>query len=151
MNHVIPLFIAITMATFQVSAETVTRSVDDQGNITFSDKPVSEAVQEEQVSIDTPTPSAEAQQETQQREAELQKAVGQAGTSRMTFKANQKKASGQSVEDAEKRLEDAKQVREGDRMGTAGGGSRLTPEYQERVREAEAEVDRAGKQLGETK
>jgi hypothetical protein len=38
-------------------------------------------------------------------------------------------------------------VREGDRIGTAGGGSRLKPEYHERVREAEAEVEKARKQL----
>jgi hypothetical protein len=49
------------------------------------------------------------------------------------------------AEAAEKRLEEATQVREGDRMGTAAGGSRLKPEYHERVRDAEAEVERAKK------
>jgi hypothetical protein len=143
MNIVKLLFITFAIATFQVSAETVTRSVDDQGNVTFSDKPVSGTTQVEQVSIDAPAPSAEGQQEAQRREADLQKAASQAGTTSTPGKANQRKAARQEVEGAEKRLEEATQVREGDRIGTAGGGSRLTPEYQERVRDAEAEVDRA--------
>ena len=67
----------------------------------------------------------------------------QAGTTSTPGKSNQRKAARQEVEGAEKRLEEATQVREGDRIGTAGGGSRLTPEYQERVRDAEVEVDRA--------
>lgn len=143
MNVVKPLFIIIAMVAFHVSAETVTRSVDNQGNVTYSDKPVSNTVQEERVSIDAPAPSVEAQQEAQQREADLQNAASQAGTSSASDNANQKKASRQDAGDAEKHLKDAKQVHEGDRIGTAGGGSRLKPEYHDRVRKAEAEAERA--------
>jgi hypothetical protein len=151
MNLVKPLFMAIAIAAFQVSAETAYRSIDEQGNVTFSDKPVSATTQTQQISIDAPVPSVEVQKEAQQREAELQKAASQAGTSSTNGKADQKKAARQDVKDAEKHLEEATQVREGDRLGTAGGGSRLTPEYQERVRGAEAEVGRAVKQLEDTK
>ena len=147
MNFIKPLLITITIAAFQVSAETAYRSVDEQGNVTFSDKPVSNATQEERVSIDAPTPSTEQQQESKRRETELQKAATQAGTSSAPVKANQKKVARQSVQEAEKRLEEASQVREGDRIGTAGGGSRLKPEYHERVHEAEAEVEKARKQM----
>ena len=89
---------------------------------------------------------AERQQETRQREAELQQAADQAGAASTPSQADQKKAARKAVQDAEKDLEEARQVREGDRKGTASGGSRLTPEYLERVREAEAEVDRARQQ-----
>jgi hypothetical protein len=146
MKHRILLLMVIAAAAFQVSAETAYRSVDEHGNVTFSDTPVSGAAQEEKVKIDAPAPSAASQQETRQREAELQKAASQAGATTSAGQADKKKAAGQNVQDAEKRLEDASQVGEGDRVGTAGGGSRLTPEYQERVREAEAEVDKARKQ-----
>jgi hypothetical protein len=140
------LLMLITTAAFQVAAETAYRSVDEHGNVTFSDTPVSGAAQEDQVRIDAPAPSAKRQQETMQREAELQKAASQAGTSSAPSRADQEKAAQQNVRDAEKRLEEANQVREGDRIGTAGGGSRLTPQYQERVRKAEEEVDKARKQ-----
>lgn len=147
MNLVKPLFITIAIAAFQVAAETAYRSVDEQGNVTYSDRPVSSATQEEQVGINAPAPSAEMQQEAQQREAELQKAASQPGTSSAPGKTSQNKAARQAVEDAEARLGEASLVREGDRVGNAGGGSRLRPEYHERVREAEAEVEKARKQL----
>jgi len=139
--------VILATAAFQVAAGTAYRSVDEQGNVTFSDSPVPGAAQEEKVKIDVPAPSAERQQQTRQREAELQKAAGQAGASDAPGQSEQKKAAQQNVRDAEKRLKDASQVREGDRQGTAGGGSRLTPKYQQRVRDAEAEVERARKQM----
>jgi hypothetical protein len=136
----------ITTAAFQVAAETAYRSVDEHGNVTFSDTPVGGAAQEDQVRIDAPAPSAERRKESLRREAELQKAASQAGTSSAPGRADQKKTAQQNVRDAEKRLEEASQVREGDRKGTASGGSRLTPEYQERVRKAEEEVGKARQQ-----
>ncbi len=147
MNLAKTLLMVITIVTFQVSAETVYRAVDDKGNVTFSDKPVSSAAQEERIRINAPVPSAERQEETQQREAELQKAASQIGTSSLQSLADQKKAARQNVRDAEKQLEEARRIRDGDRKGTASGGSRLTTEYQERVRAAEADVDRARQQL----
>ncbi len=140
------LLVILASAAFQAAAQTAYRSVDEQGNVTFSDTPVSGAAQEEKVRIDAPAPTAKDLQETRQREAELQKAAGQAGASRAASQVDREKTASQNVREAEKRLEDTRQVREGDRLGTAGGGSRLTPEYQERVREAEAEVDRARQQ-----
>ncbi len=149
MNQVKSLFIIIiAVAAIQVSAETAYRSVDEQGNVTFSDHPVSGAAQQEQVTIDAPGPSAERQQDARRRAAELQKEASQAGASRAPARAARKETARQTLQDAEKGLEDASQVREGDRIGTAGGGSRLKPEYHERVREAEAEVERARKQAG---
>lgn len=146
MKHRKLLLMLIATVAFNVAAETAYRSVDEHGNVTFSDTPVSGAAQEEKVKIDAPAPSADSQQETLQREAELQKAASQAGASSAASQADRKKAAQQNVRDAEKHLEEASQVGEGDRKGTAGGGSRLTPEYQERVREAEEEVDKARQQ-----
>ena len=147
MTYRILLLMIVATAAFQVVAETAYRSVDEQGNVTFSDSPASGAAQEEKISIDAPVPSAKDQKETRKRESELQRAADQAGASRSPSQADRKKAAQQNVRDAEKRLEEARQVGEGDRKGTASGGSRLTPQYQERVREAEADVDRAREQL----
>ena len=146
MTHRKLLFIILATAAFQAAADTAYRSVDEQGNVTFSDTPVSGATQEEKIRIEAPAPSAKDLQESRQREAELLKAASQVDTSGAARKAEQQKTAQETARDAEKNLEEASRIREGDRLGTAGGGSRLTPEYQERVQEAEAELDRARKQ-----
>jgi hypothetical protein len=146
MTHRKLLLVILATAAFQAAAQTAYRSVDEHGNVTFSDTPVSGAAQEEKIRIEAPAPSVKDLQESRQREAELLKAAGQVDTSGTARKAEQKKTAQQTVRDAEKNFEEASQIREGDRLGTAGGGSRLTPEYQERVQEAEAELDRARKE-----
>lgn len=47
MNLVKLLSIIIAIATFQVSAEPAYRHIDDQGNVTYSDKPASGTTQVE--------------------------------------------------------------------------------------------------------
>jgi hypothetical protein len=134
------------LAVCQVSAETAYRSVDEQGNVTFSDRPVDGALQQEQIRIETTAPTVEQQRQTRQREAALEQAAGETGgTPRAAQRASEQKAARQAVEEAEKRLEEAARVREGDRIGTAGGGSRLKPGYHERVRAAEDTLEQARK------
>jgi hypothetical protein len=134
------------LAVCQVSAETAYRSVDEQGNVTFSDRPVDGALQQERIRIETTAPTVEQQRETRQREAALEQAAGETGdASRAAQRASEQKAARQAVEEAEKRLEEAARVREGDRIGTAGGGSRLKPGYHERVRAAEDTLEQARK------
>ena len=140
------LLAAITvLAVCQASAENVYRSVDEQGNVTFSDRPVQGAQQQEQIRIQTTSPTPEQQQQTRQRETALQKAAEKGAGSSAAQRASEQKAARQAVEDAEKRLEEAARVREGDRIGTAGGGSRLKPHYHERVRAAEDALEQARK------
>ena len=61
------LYAGLVVAASQVFAETAFRSVDEQGNVTFSDEPVSDAVQQEQITIDAPTPSQASQRDARQR------------------------------------------------------------------------------------
>jgi hypothetical protein len=136
----------LVIAASRVSAETALRSVDEQGNVTFSDEPVSGAVQQEQITIDAPAPSGASRQDARQRAGQVERAASQAGASGGPDRAAEQKAARQKVQEAEQAYEEAVQVREGDRIGTAGGGSRLKPGYHERVREAEAEVERAKEQ-----
>ena len=49
--------------------------------------------------------------------------------------------------EAEARLKEAEEIREGDRLGIARGGSRLTPEYFTRVEAARTELEAARKAL----
>ena len=51
MKHMTLLYAGLVVAASQVFAETAFRSVDEQGNVTFSDEPVSDAVQQEQTQM----------------------------------------------------------------------------------------------------
>jgi len=138
------LFTLIFIVTpLQATAE-VERSVDKQGNVTFSDKPVAGSVSSESVSIDAPAPSSDrvnkSQRESQaiidkaKRSQQQPVSTGQSGVSKK-----------QSVENARKQLDQAKVIGDNDRRGKAGGGSRLTPEYLDRVKAAEKNLEQAEK------
>ncbi len=137
-----------------MAAEQVFESIDDKGNVTFSDSVPADAVVAEPITI-TPAPapnadleprlgsdnaaarSAEDSQNQRRRAMEQQRAAAAAAQKR--------------VEAAEANLAEAKEFREGDRQGMAGGGSRIKPEYFQRVEAAEQELQEAqeaAKQVG---
>jgi hypothetical protein len=152
MKHRYLITLLLAAGAHQVYAQPAYRSVDEQGNITFSDAPVPGAAEETRIKIDAPTPSTAEVQESRQQAAEMLDAASQTTeTSAAPSQAAQRQAAQRAVQEAEQQLEAAREVREGDRIGTASGGSRLTPEYLERVRMAEEQVDRARKQLEATK
>lgn len=129
------------------------RSVDKDGNVTFSDQPVPDSVEAEKISIDAPPPPQEQMTESQR---EAQAVIDKANRIQPHSDAASQgqnmnnTAATQDPENARKQLEKAKIVGEGDRQGTAGGGSRLTPAYQERVRKAEQAVSDAERQPDKT-
>ena len=137
---VIPALLLATLSLY-ATADAV-RSVDKDGNVTFSDAPVPGSVESERISIDAPPPPQERMTESQ-REAQavinkanrIQPQQGSASQNK-----DMQNTSRQDVESARKQLEESKVVGEGDRQGKAGGGTRLTPEYHERVKRAEQAV-----------
>ena len=135
MNYKI-LSLLLLAAISQPATADALRSVDRDGNITFSDEPVAGSVESERISIDAAAPSRDSLNESQR---EAQAIIDKAnridtGKQRVT---QQNPSSKQRVESARKQLEESKVVGEGDRIGKAGGGTRLSPEYLERVRQAE--------------
>lgn len=145
MNSNWTIIIILAVAPLQVIAE-AERSVDTQGNVTYSDKPVAGSVKSDRISIDAPAPSPdrinESKQDSQQIIDKANRSQQQRDTASKTD-AQRNKTSGQQVENARKQLEKSKVVGEGDRKGKAGGGTRLTPEYHERVKAAEDNLKRA--------
>ena len=133
----------LPLLALQLHAATVYRSVDDQGRVTFSDQPGGGAGSAEPLQVDADVPSAARRQQAEQRAAELQEAAGKVQPGGGEQRAAQQQARQQRIEDAERRLEQSREVQAGDRVGTAGGGSRLRPEYHERVRKAEEALERA--------
>ena len=100
------LYAGLVVAASQVFAETAFRSVDEQGNVTFSDEPVSDAVQQEQITIDAPTPSQASQRDARQRAGQVEKAASQAGASGAADRAAEQKAARQKVQEAEQAYEE---------------------------------------------
>ena len=141
---------ALLLVSTALPAAEVVRSVDQDGNVTFSDQPVKGSVESSNIQIDAPAPSGKELTASQQEAQDI------------IQKANQIPAASQDREQAvtaaekylastQAELEAAKVVGEGDRKGTASGGSRLTPEYLERVKDAEEKVTKARKQLDTAK
>lgn len=146
----IPLIVA---GTFQVQAQPAYRSVDEQGNVTFSDAPLPGAADETQININAPTPSPVEVEQSRKQADELLDAAGLTGTSggsesgAAPDRAAQRSAAQRALQEAEQNLEATREVGPGDRIGTASGASRLTPQYLERVQQAEQKVERARQQL----
>jgi len=140
-NYLLSLFlIAVPLH----GAAEVERSVDKDGNVTFSDKPVQGSVSSERIGIDSSSPSPDRLNESVQESQDIIDKARRSQQKRDSIN-NKNNGSNQSVEEARKQLEESKVVREGDRRGTARGGSRLTPEYQERVKAAERNLEQIQK------
>ncbi|MCG6900642.1 MAG: DUF4124 domain-containing protein [Gammaproteobacteria bacterium] len=128
----------------------VIRSVDKDGNVTFSDQPVPGSISATPVTIDAykPSPreaseSEQQAQETIQRADQLQRQVD----AKEADKAARINAAQVNLDSATAHLQEVQVVREGDRQALAGGGTKLRPQYLQRVQEAEQQVIKAQEQL----
>jgi type IV secretory pathway VirB10-like protein len=148
MNYKIISALLLTMLSLHANADAI-RSVDKDGNVTFSDAPVPDSVESETISIDAPPPPQERMTESQR---EAQATINKANRSQQQqdaasqAKEMENTSAQQDLDTARRQLEESKVVGEGDRQGKAGGGTRLTPEYHERVKRAEQAVKDAEQQ-----
>jgi hypothetical protein len=151
------LLLAVMLATGSLPClAEITRSVDSQGHVTFSDEPVPGSVESTPVIIDTaPAPSM---QEINASEQQAQEMINRANLnqqerdSRSADRNAGIQAAQMNLDAATTHLEDVKVVRGGiDTQGKAGGGTRLRPEYLQRLQEAEQQVKDAQKQLDAAK
>jgi hypothetical protein len=149
------IIIAAMLAASSVpSIAEVLRSVDKDGNVTFSDQPVPGSVEATTVIIDAPPPSREEVSESEQEAQEIiRKAnqIGQEADSGSFDRAAAIRAAQMDLDSATAHLREAQVVGEGDRQALAGGGSRLTPTYLQRVQDAEQQVMDAQKKLDAAK
>ena len=136
------------------SVSEVLRSVDKDGNVTFSDQPVPGSVEATSVVIDAPPPSRQEVSESEQEAQEtIRKAneIGQETESASSDRTAAIRAAQMDLDSATAHLREAQVVGEGDRQALAGGGSRLRPAYLERVQNAEQQVMDAQKKLDTAK
>jgi len=129
------------------------RSVDAEGNVTYSDTPPTGDSKGEMVEL-PPNPSPAAVQETEARNREIRRAASRAQQQRIEQERAQESAlrtAREALQQAEARLKEAKVIRDEDRQNLAGGMRRIRPDYFERVKAAEAEVEAARKRLREAR
>ncbi|MES9969153.1 MAG: DUF4124 domain-containing protein [Candidatus Thiodiazotropha sp.] len=136
-----------------LTAADVYRTVDDEGNVTYTDAPVKNGGKIEKIEIQ-PGPSEASRLDTLQRNAAIRKAMEEARAKRLEREAVRderlSKAS-KELEQAQEDLKRTKEIGEDDRQYLSGGRSRIRPEYFERLKEAEKKVEEARKNLKETR
>jgi hypothetical protein len=149
MKFIIPVMLLAGVA-MPLSAADVIRSVDQEGTATYSDRPVPGDTDLSVMEIDAPAPAGESLTESQR---EARAVINKANRLQQQTNAakSDKTAAGasarQELEHAKADLEAAKVIGEGDRQALAGGGSKLTPEYRNRIQAAEKRLEEARKQL----
>ena len=130
-------------------AQQVYKSIDDKGKVIFSDKPPANAESVTPVTI-KPGPSEDSVREAVERQRVISQAAGKMGSGAAADQQGQAPSVHDATEalaEAERQLDEASQVGPGDRKGRAGGGSRLSEQYRQRVEAAEAAVEAARQRL----
>ena len=154
MNKYILITSLLAMSVSQVSAEVI-RSVDKDGNVTFSDAPVPGSVESSRVVFDTPP--APTPQEVSESERQAQDMIQRANRNQAERdvqtddRAARIRAAQMDLDSATAHLREVQVVRAEDRQSLANGRSRLRPEYLQRVQDAEQQVMDAQRKLNEAK
>jgi len=149
----IALAVIIAVSSMPCVSE-ITRSVDSEGNVTFSDQAVPGSVEATPVVIDTPSPSRQEVSESEQQAQDMINRANlnqQPSDSSTAGKKERIQAAQRNLDAANAHLKEVEVVREGDRQALAGGGTKLRPEYLLRVQEAEQQVSGAQKRLDAAK
>ncbi len=147
------IVLAFAMLAQAAIGEEIYRSVDEQGNVTFTDTPPAGEVEVERVEL-PPGPSQQIRQEAEQRNMQILNAAERAERKRERERAQKEarvKAAEQQLQEAQARLAEAKVIKDEDRQNLAGGKRRINPDYFERVKQAELEVEKARKALREAR
>lgn len=129
------------------SAQTLYKSTMPDGRILYGDNPAPGAAKVEEQRRDTSKGGIGG---TTPREREVLKDME---ADRLQREARQDRvpAAAQALKNAEAARDAGKEPLEGERIGTAGGSSRLTDAYFERQRQLEAAVERARRDLDEAR
>jgi hypothetical protein len=129
----------------------VYRSVDAEGNVSFSDQPPADGSTATTMDIELPPGPGSAQRERAlRRNEELRTAEQRSDQRRRREQAVRDQALQQAqreLDNAKIALQQAKIHRDSDWQGKAGGGRRLRPEYFERVKRAEQMLEAAQQQV----
>lgn len=137
MRHAM-LLIALTLAATAAQGQAMFRSVMPDGSIVYGDKPAPGAKEVKPVTLPAPNIVAPAQQ-SKPPAASRQPAADSAD--------DQVRSAERELQQAKAALETGREPLPGERVGTAGGASRLTEDYFQRIKSLENSVAGAQKKL----
>ena len=142
------LAIALFGMTHTTAAQALKRYVTPDGKTIYSDTPVPGAKLVGEVAPPPPrsAPDAAALQREKERADQANRAISERLSAQETERKRIEDASAK-LEQAKRTLEQGRTPKAGERIGTAGGGSRFTEEYLARQRANEDAVKRAEDEL----
>ena len=136
------LLIALALAATAAQGQTVFRSVMPDGSIVYGDKPAPGAKEAREISLPPPNiakPPPAPPKKSAPATAPGQPAAGSAD--------DPVRSAEQDLQKAKAALEAGREPQPGERIGTAGGASRLTDAYFERIKSLENAITGAQKKL----
>lgn len=151
--RITPLVLIILTLPVHLSAGDVYRAVDAEGNVTYTDSLPETDSSVEKIEIQ-PGPSDASRRDSEKRNEAIRKAMEEARSKRLEKEASRNveiSEARKALEQAEEELKRAKKIDEDDRQYLSGGRSRLSPQYLERIKEAEANVETARKKFKEVR
>jgi hypothetical protein len=150
----------LAVAATPALAQMAYKSIMPDGRVIYGDKPEPGARKVEQISVAAPrtspgAPAGESSgEEGSARDEARRKQQDEASRAR-SAEREQRQQRVREAEQALKLAEDAKRAGEeplpGERLGTAGGGSRLSDEYFQRQKQLEQRVEEARRELDEAR
>lgn len=125
------------------AATTLYKSVDEQGNISYSDAPPGDAKDVEEIDIKdgdlNVLPSKDVQDQIEQQQQQDKQAADRQRADNQDWQQRYEKAQAELTE-SQQTLESAREIQEGDTVGSAYGGARPNADWIERLERAEADV-----------
>lgn len=144
------IFLGLIVVSISLQAE-IFQTVDENGNVVFTDSPPADATNVEKVEI-APAPSQESISDTMKRNKAIRKALDEAQEKRLekqTAKQGRLEKVTKEVEEAKKRVIEAEKIGEDDRQTIQGGKSFIKPEHFENLKKAQQDLEAANKRLKE--
>jgi hypothetical protein len=143
MKSLLPVLIAGSIS-FGSAATTLYKSVDEQGNVTYSDSPPTSARQTQEIEVGDENlnvmPSESIEQQMREQEAADRQRENQRRAQQQDWQQRYAQAKAE-LEQAERDLQQAQEVQEGDMVGSATGGARPNAAWIERLERAEAALE----------
>lgn len=145
---VLLLLLQVGLYSSSLFAESVYRSVNENGEVVYSSKPPLGAKNVESIQLQ-PGPLESDVNAAKQRAIGLKQAIKKSQQREKNRLIDKRKVDSKlnSLAEAEKKLQKAKVIQDSDWQFLARGGRHLKPAYFERIKKAEAAYERAKKEL----
>lgn len=142
MKYLVPVLIASAIS-FGSSATTLYKTIDEKGNVSYSDSPPANASRTSEIDISDKDlnvlPSEGIEQQLREQKAKDSQDANRRRVEQQDWQQRYQQAKA-DLEQAKRNLQRAEEIQEGDTVGSAFGGARPNAEWIERLEQAEADL-----------